>query len=355
MRPTIKDIARATGLSATAISLVLNDRPNKLSERSKKLILDAAAQLNYRAPGGKRAEPGRTRNIGQIIPDLSNAFFSKLVQGVEAVANQNQYGLLIGCSGNDERREMDAINTMLAKGVEGMLITSSAQADAPAYRRIFSSAGIPVVLVDRVIPALPYSSIAFNHKKGGFLATGHLLNLGHRRIACLTGGPETNPDSAQRIEGYRWAFSEIGERVPKDWLFQGDYSDRSGYQLADVIFDGGFTAVFSCNDMMAYGLYRRAKERGVRIPEDLSVVGFDDIEFSNLVDPPLTTILQSSYELGREAANRIMIEMEDASIFRQSIYFEPSLIVRGSTRPLAEGGQRPVPGAFSQTERGVMA
>ena len=337
VKPTIKDIAKETGLSSTSVSLVLNNRPNKLSPNSRKMILETAIKLNYRSLSAKQMLPDhKTRNIGQIIPDTSNFFFSKLVHGVEVIANENHYGLLISCSGNDAQREMDAIESMLGKGVNGILITTSALTDASTYRSIFSSANIPVILVDRTIPTLPFSSITFNHKKGGYLATKHLLDLGHRRIACLTGGPETNPNAVQRIDGYRWAFTEFGERVSKDWLFQGDYSDQSGYALADSIFEGGFTAVFSCNDMMAYGLYKRAREMNVRIPEDLSVVGFDDIEFSYLIDPPLTTIRQSAFELGLEAANRIIAEMGDPSVSRQSIYFEPSLVVRNSTRALAK-------------------
>lgn len=335
MKPTIKDIAHETGLSSTSVSLVLNNRPNKLSEHSKKTILETAMRLNYRGMNDNRLlSDHKTRNIGQIIPDTTNFFFSKLVHGVEVVANANKYGLLISCSGNDTQREMDAIESMIGKGVNGILITTSAQTDAAMYRSIFALYDIPVILVDRTMPTLPFSSITFNHKKGGFLATKHLLDLGHRRIACLTGGPETNPNAVQRIDGYRWAFSEIGERVSKDWLFQGDYSDQSGYDLADAILGGGFTAVFSCNDMMAYGLYKRARELNIRIPEEFSVVGFDDLEFSCLIDPPLTTIRQSSFELGQEAANRLILEMGDSTISHQSIYFEPSLIVRSSTQAI---------------------
>jgi LacI family transcriptional regulator len=333
MKTTIKDIARETSLSPTAVSLVLNNRPNKLSERSKRLIWDTATRLNYRTSAKVHSvENRKTRNIGQIIPDLSNFFFSKLVHGVEVIANENQYGLLVGCSGNNVQREIDAIESMIGKGVEGILITTSAQADISMYRSIFASVKIPIILVDRIIPTLSNSSITFNHKKGGYLATRYLIELGHRRIACLAGGPETNPNAAQRIDGYHWAFTECGERIPKNWLLQGDYSDQSGYDLADTLLEGGFTAVFSCNDMMAYGLYKRARERNVRIPQDLSVVGFDDIAFSCLIDPPLTTIRQSAYELGQAAASRLVLEMADPSISRQSIYFEPFLVVRNSTQ-----------------------
>ncbi len=334
-KTTIKDIALETGLSITAISLVLNNRPNKISESSRRLILDTAKRLHYRsnqlAPGSYSRQ---SKNIGQIIPDVSNYFFSKLVQGADSMAYANKYSLILATTNNDPKRELDAIRSLYARGVDGILMTTSMGIDVKEYDALFRSLNVPIVLIDRVIPALSCSSLTYNHKKGSYLATRHLLELGHRRIACLTGGSANYASIPERTSGYLWAFEEFGVKPPEDGIIVGDYTDKSGYCAADAVVSGRFTAVFCCNDMMAYGLYKRLRQLNVRIPDDLSVVGFDDVEFSDLIDPPLTTVRQSSYTLGCEAALRLFMEIKDRTLPNRSIFFEPILIQRASTRAL---------------------
>lgn len=332
---TLSDIAQLTGLSMTSISLVLNDRPNKIPPSTKKLILDAAQSLGYKRIGEaalRRAQD--SRSILQIVPDIANSYFAELVQGVDSIIKAHGYRITLSCSNNDPSEDMRTLDSLIDGQTAGVLFTPAVTFDPQQCNHILNRLSMPVILVDRTLPSLPLSSMTYNHKKGAYLATRCLLQLGHRKIVCLSGGTAESFSAAERIDGYRWAFAEMGLSADPDWVISGDYTSQSGYTLADQIIKKHCTAVFSCNDMMAYGIYKRARELGIRIPEDLSIIGYDDNEFSNLIHPPLSTVHQSAFVLGQESAKMLLAEMSDQQIAHQSIFFEPSLMVRTSTAPL---------------------
>ena len=225
-----------------------------------------------------------------------------------------------------------AKTSMAATGVSALIVALSYNCSPD----VFAGMSCPVIQVDRQSPSLPYSSIRLNNRKGGYLAARHLIELGHRRIACIT-GPRWLMSSQERESGYRWAMEEAGIPVTGDMVIEGDYLSTGGYALADSVIAGGFTAVFCENDMTAIGLYRRFRERGITVGQDISVVGFDDISFCEMLDTPLTTIRQSGYDIGYEACSRAMQEIANPELPHQSIYFEPRLIKRESARACRKG------------------
>ncbi len=331
-KTTIKDIARETGLSTTSISLVLNKKPNKISDSSRRRIIDAANRLNYYPNQQAVSLVNRqTKTIAQIIPDISNMFFGQLIQGSDSVAHPHGYSLILGTTNNDPARELDMIHSLCARGVDGVLLTTSSPVNARVYQDLFPKLDVPFVLVDRALSLLPCSSLTYDHQKGAYLATRHLIELGHKKIACISGAHKSGSADI-RVKGFCLAMEDACLPLQQNAILYGDYSDKTGYDMADAVFDSGFTAVFCLNDMIAFGLYKRAGERGVRIPADLSVVGFDDVAFSTLINPALTTVRQSAYELGRESVKRIIMEIEQQAP-RQTVYFEPVLMVRNSTCP----------------------
>lgn len=331
MKPTLRDIAEATSLSVASVSLVLNGRPNKLSADSRKRITEAARTLGYVPIQRSRPEAARPeRVLGLIVPSLTNFFFAEIVQGVEACAQENGWQLLLATNADMPEKDRENLQLFTSHGVSGLVIASAANCD----NSMFAAIPFPVVQVDRQSPTLDCSAVVLNHRKGGYLATRHLLELGHTRIACIT-GPQKHESARQRMEGYLWAMEDAGVPLPRDGVFECNYCSDGGYGAADPILERGFTAVFSGNDMMALGLYKRLRELGKHIPGDLSIVGFDDIECADLLDVPLTTIHQSGFDLGHAACQRVITEIASPGISKQTIHFEPRLVVRRSTAALA--------------------
>ncbi|MDL2206397.1 LacI family transcriptional regulator [Eubacteriales bacterium OttesenSCG-928-N13] len=329
-RATIRDIAQATGLSITAVSLVLNNRPNKISAASQQAIRETAERMRYVSNQQKRMTA--VKRIAVVVPDLVNFFFSSLISGVDSAISEGGHHLMIGFTNNNPQREQNVVRSMYAQGVDGIIITTSTVTTTSGYRQLFQNSSVPVILVDRVHPSFSYSSMTYNHQKGAYFAVKHLLDLGHRRIACLSGDGEQSYSTSRRMRGYLLAFEEAGLPAPENGIYFGNYLEDSGYQYADDIFKRGFTGLFSCNDMMAYGFYKRANELNKSIPEDISVVGYDDLFLSNLLDPPLTTVRQDPLTLGREAVKRLLVEIDSDNSMHQDISYEPTLIIRRSTQ-----------------------
>ncbi|MHB8061106.1 MAG: LacI family DNA-binding transcriptional regulator [Ruminiclostridium sp.] len=334
MRVTLKDIARETGLSVTTVSLVLNNKPNKISEKTKKLIFETTEKLNYHpnqlAVGLVKRE---TNTIGLIIPDISNHFFAELALGIDDEAHKHNRNIIFSNTSDKTERDIDSLNILYSRGVDAIIIAMASDIDNEKrnlYQNIISNISIPIVLVDRHDPAFNCSSVKLNNKKGAYIATSHLLSLGHRKIACITGASGLR-STEERMEGVRWAFDGAGIDMCEDYIYEGNYLHSGGYSAAKKIVNTPVTAIFAFNDMMAFGAIRMLYQAGLQIPKDISVIGFDDIYFSELLDVPLTTVRQPAYEIGCEAVRRAIIEIENKNISKQNIFFEPELIIRKST------------------------
>lgn len=337
-RTSIKDIAKHTGFSTTTISLVLNGKGKKISKKTKDIIFEAAEKLNYR-PNQLAISlvKKRTKTIGLIISDIRNLFFSNLAKGVEDECRENGWNLILCNSSDIHQRDLDNIQMLADKGVDGIIYGMSADSDAKKAKKcldLMNKLKMPFILIDRFIVNVDCCSVVVDHKCGGYLATKHLIELGHRRIACVT-GPMTLSDSIYRLEGYKKALEEDNIEYDPSILFEGKYTWESGIAAVDYLMGKDFTAIFAFNDMSAYGVYSRLKEYNLSVPDDISVVGYDNILFSEIIDPPLTTINQPIVEMGEEAARQLMNMIDNETFISKNITFQPTLIIRKSTKAKA--------------------
>ncbi len=339
MRTTIKDIANYTGFSVTTISLVLNGKADKIPKSTKDVIFDAVEKLNYR-PNQIGLVKKRTKTIGLVISDVSNVFFSNLAKGVEDECRRNGWNLIL-CNTNDlHKRDLEYIQVLADKGVDGILFCMSLDSDKKRALEsvdLMKKLKMPFVMIDRFLEEVDCCSVIVNHRSGGYAATKHLLELGHQNIACVA-GPLALEDSQHRLKGYKEALEEYGIAYDPDLIYEGNYDRESGKEAVEYILglSKKVTAIFSFNDMSAYGVYNRLKKHNYYIPRDMSLVGYDDIFFSEILDVPLTSVSQPVYDMGVEAVQQIISEIGSGVNSRKCITFQPKLTVRESTQRLKE-------------------
>lgn len=337
MRVTIRDIAEETGLSVTTISLVLNKKGDKIPEKTKQLVMDTVKKMNYRpnqvAVGLLKK---RTNTLGLVISDIRNIFFSTLAKGVEDECRKNNWNVIL-CNTNDKHEgDMEYIRMLSDKGVDGIVYGMAAETDDEMMKEcqaLLKETHLPVLMIDRFIKSKECHAIVVEHKKGGYIATKHLLDLGHTRIACVT-GPSNLLDSCERLEGYRMALEEAGIEYDPDIIYEGNYNYDGGIEAVKHLKDKDVTAIFAFNDMTAFGVYRQLTAYGLNVPEDISLVGYDNVMLSEILAIPLTTIKQPIYEMGVKAAQMLIKNIESGESLPDMIKYEPELILRKSTQEL---------------------
>lgn len=337
MRKTIKDIANYTGLSITTISLVLNGKADKIPQKTKDIVFDAVKELNY---SPNKIAVGlvkkRTYTIGLIIPDISNIYFSILAKGVEDGCRKVGWNLIL-CNTNDSHySDMQYIQVLADRGVDGILYIMAADSENDNIQEsihLMENLNIPFVMIDRYIDGKNIVSISTDNVKGGYLATKHLIDLGHKNIACIM-GPLNLKDSQNRLAGYKKALEEAGIEFNPDIIFEGKYTLQSGVNGIEFLSGKEYTAIFAFNDMSAFGAYKELNNRNINVPEDISLIGYDNIFFSNLLDVPLTTINQPIYEIGKTAAEILVNKGKKKNSKGNHILFEPEIIIRNSTKKI---------------------
>jgi LacI family transcriptional regulator len=334
-RATIRDIAEKAGVSITTVSLVLNGKELRIASATKKKIIRIANELNYRP---NQLAVGlitkKTNTIGLIVPDISNTFFGELAKGAEKKASSCAYNIIL-CNTNDNPdKDVEYLNILLDRGVDAVIMVPSANsADSMAKKclTLMEQCQKPLVLVDRIKMGEKHTSISVDHEQGGYIATKYLIENGHTRIGCIT-GPLGMLNSRLRFLGYKKALKDSDIRFQAKYVEEGNYHVEDGERLAEGLFENKVTAIFAFNDLMAYGVYKAAAKHGCRIPEDISVVGFDDLFYSGIMEVPLTTIHQPSYEIGEAAVKRIVELVKDENTKKEAIIFKPKLIVRNSVQ-----------------------
>lgn len=338
MRTTIKDIAAKTGLSVTTVSLVLNNRPSKISQETRELVLKTAQELCYRpnqlAVGLIKK---RTKTIGLILSDIRNSFFSTLAKGVEDECCKNGWTVFLCNTSDLHERDMAYIDLLASKGVDGIIYCMSMDSDVDKFQEsqtLLHRLNLPYVMLDRTCNLPGISSVKVDHFTGGLLATRHLLELGHREIACVT-GPTHLEDSMARLEGYKAALEEWDVPFDPSLLQEGSYDMASGIAAMEALIPRRPSAVFAFNDMMAYGVYKALKHHGLSIPRDISVVGYDDIFSSEILEVPLTSIHQPVRRMGAAAVRKLLSIIEKEPQTENAQLFLPELVIRRSTAPLS--------------------
>ena len=330
MRITIKDVAREAGVSHMTVSRVINKKTN-ISEKTRFRVLEAIRKLGYKPNTIARSLVMKeTRLIGMIVPDIDNPFFSAMVRGTEKLTCDNEYNTILGDTGGLVKNEERYLDLMVQRMVDGVVLAAPRMDESllERYREM-----IPIVVLDRHMENTGITHVWANNVEGVQLGMDHLIELGHRRIGFIT-GPQNVQVSLMREEGYRKSLQNHGIPFNSEIVLQGDYLFDSGYRSLDKFFSLPYppTGIFCSNDIMALGLLKRAKEKNIRIPEDLSVVGFDNIGLASLISPPLTTVHHPIIEMGKTGItlllNRIMNNLNEVDEVRM----KNDLVVRESTR-----------------------
>lgn len=334
MKATIKSIAEACNLSTTAVSLVLNGKPIRISDEARTLILETAKKMNY-SPNqiAVGLVKGRTRTIGLILTDVSNMFLAEIAKTIEIEMRKYHYTVLFGNTGDSGKRELEYIKEFIGKSVEGIIMIHSSDATPEIEKEIKSSiikSDIPVVMLDNDMEDLEVMRCVVDSEKGGYWATKHLIEKGHRRIGCLL-GPMGQCSVRTRLKGYKRALKEHGIEMEQEFLYNGDFTLQSGIDAMPYFLENKVTAVFCYNDMMAYGVYQYAREHDIKIGEEIAVIGYDDSFINSLLEVPLTSVKQPRAELARRATERLAEAIKKKERSCAPIILEPELSVRKST------------------------
>lgn len=334
---TIKDVAARAGVSFTTVSHVLNGT-RRVSDAARLRVQQAADELGYVPSALARAlKTRRTRMLGVLVPNISNPFFAELVQGIEDACRRAGYAVCL-CHGDDDP-ELQArhVHTLLQRRVDGLLLAVPA-GEAGALARMLAPVRQPMVLIDRTLPGPGADLVRVDHRAGARLAVQHLLSLGHRRIACLSGPPQFEVSRA-RVAGWRDALMRAGIAIAPEWLRTGDFSSAAGQTLTHALLARTeISALFAANDLLAVGALRAAAERGVAVPRQLSVIGFDGIEFGQFLHPALSTVGTPIRTLGERAVNVLVERIARPRSRGRELVLAPSLLLRESTGPAPRAG-----------------
>lgn len=336
--PTIRQVAARAGVSIKTVSRVVNGAAY-VSEATRRRVQRAIARLNYRPNALARGlVTGRSRSLGLVIADVVNPFFPPLVRAVEDAAAARGYNVILCDTDEDAGRERAVISVLLERQVDGLILCASRVPER--HLRALAGDGIPLMLVNRVVGHPRIAAVVADGVAGGRMATGHLLALGHRRIAYLA-GPRASFSHRSRLRGYRQALAAKGIAPDPALIVGGRATMAAGREAMAALLDlrRPPTAVFAFDDLMAIGAMEELRRRGMRVPEDVAVAGFDDIDLAAFVDPPLTTVAQPKAEMGRLAADRLLDMIETGRPPKDRIVtLTPALVVRRSCGARAGSG-----------------
>jgi LacI family transcriptional regulator len=314
--------------------LVLNRRPCRISQGTKDKIFEIAEKLNY-TPNmmAKGLVTQKTRTIGLVIPDIENAFFSSLSKSVEDYARSLGFMVMLMNNDDSHQMNMEVIQLLLDRNIDGLLIVSANESYQKEFQKdlrfLLSKMTIPFVMVDRFFDDFPANKVYFDNHLGGYYATKHLINHGHTNIACIT-GPSGTKSSDLRLEGYVKAMEEENYSIKPEWIVEGDYHFDSGYQKMKDLLTEDVSAIFGFNDLMAYGAMRTIHEANKTLPRDYSLVGYDHLTLSALIDSQLDSIEQNSKILGEEACKMLFKQVNKENQSIKEVCLKPVLIKKGS-------------------------
>jgi LacI family transcriptional regulator len=331
--PSVKDVAAAAGVSLGTVSNVMN-RPEVVSSRTRERVERAMAELGFvRNESARQLRAGTSRTLAYVMLDGTNPFFQDVAQGIELAAEDADLSLFICNSNSRAEREEVHLDRLLQQRVQGILITP-VNPEAPHLDEL-SRRGVPLVIVDRVREGESCCSVAVDDVHGGRIAVEHLVEQGHTRVAFI-GGPESIGQVRERLEGAREIWEELGRPadelvyLPTEALTVAE-GRSAGERLAGLPARRRPTAAFCANDLLALGLLQQSIGAGLRVPEDLAIVGFDDIEFAAAAAVPLTSVRQPRQELGRAAAQLVIDEATNPDHRHRQLSFTPELVARAST------------------------
>jgi LacI family transcriptional regulator len=332
---TLRDVAHAAGVHPSTVSRALNESTRSMvNAGTVRRVLSAAEKLGYRPNSLARGlKMARTFTVGVLIPDLTNPLFPPIVRGIEDGLADTGYTVVVANTDNDDDKERSTLEVMLNRRVDG-LVLATAHREYPVVHELTSS-GVPLVLVNRTMDHAPVSSVVGDDHAGIGLAVRHLASLGHRRIAHIA-GPQAVSTGLVRYQSFvSWMQSEGLEMDADRVVFADWFQEEPGARAFKELLARGvdFTAVVASNDLIALGCYDGLGEQGLRVPEDMSVIGYNDVPFSDKFNPPLTTIRISPYQMGLKAAELLLAGLRNPEQPAVSVRISPALVVRDSTAP----------------------
>ncbi|QHM77597.1 Ribose operon repressor [Mixta theicola] len=326
----MKDVARLAGVSTSTVSHVINNS-RFVSETVREKIEAAIRELNY-APSAlaRSLKINQTHTIGMLLTASSNPFYSEVVRGVENSCYERGYSLVLCNTEGDEERMNRSLETLLQKRVDGLLIMCT-ESHLPSVDILTRYPGIPSVMMDWAPFEGDSDIIQDNSLLGGELAANYLIARGYQRIACIAGPLDKTP-ACLRLEGFKKAMAAAGLPLPAEYIVNGDFEFQGGFNGMNALLACKIRpqAVFTSNDAMAVGAYHALYQAGLRIPEDMAIMGYDNIELARYMTPPLTTIHQPKDELGELAIDTLIHRMQAPGASQQKLVLTPELIERRS-------------------------
>ena len=346
-KATIYDIASEVGTSAATVSRVLSKSGYPVKEELSRKIFEAAGRMNYSTNMvGRMLKKSESKDIGVIIPTISNPFYPQMVLGIELEARHRGFNILLCNSFRDAATEKVYMESLYQKQIRGLIISS--MDENHLFLKEMQENGVKIVVLDQGDQELKCGKVGFNYIQSGLIAVEYLFKMGHRNIGFIT-SPLTRRSRRETLEGYKLAFLKKNLMIKEENIlvaqteeesYTGTYEFENGRRLAKKLLElrERPTAVFAVNDMTAFGIIQELSNNGVRVPEDISVIGFDNIEVSSMINPPLTTVNQPSFETGRLACKLLLDSMDHRESGDLSITLEPTLVERKSVLNLTAGG-----------------
>ena len=331
MNTTIKDVAELVGVHHSTVSRVINN-DSRISDKPKEKVILIINKLGYTPNAIARGlKTKRTYTLGILIPDITNPFFAEIARGMEDAANKNHFNVIL-CNTDDKlKKERTYLQILKGKRVDGLILGTAHIKDQSILE--LERKKFPYILVSRNIEGLDKNCIIVDDVEGGMMATEYLIKLGHRRIAHIT-GPLKTRSALNRLEGYRLALKKHKIEYRVEWVGEGDFKIKGGYQVMKrfLKLTEPPSAIFAANDLLALGAMQAIQKKNFHVPEDFSVVGFNDIELASFVYPALTTIRQPMLEMGALAVNMLLKIIEDGEFNQRKIVLKPKLIIRESCK-----------------------
>ncbi|WGS64609.1 LacI family DNA-binding transcriptional regulator [Marinitoga aeolica] len=325
---TIKDVAKLAGVSISTASYALNGN-EKISEATKKKVLEAAKKLKYKPNQfAKNLKQVKNDFIAVVLNEAFGPFYDNLIKGIQDSASLAGYDIIIFLESGLTKKTL--INFFKQKIIKGTIIMSSTITNDEIDE--ISKEKIPIILLDRKCKNLNASSVLIDNEKGAYLATKHLIELNHKKIAFIS-GPKDSFDNNQRLKGYKKALKEFNIPYNHSLIIKGDFTEKSGYESVKKFINKTKeipSAFFSSNDEMAIGALKAFEELNLKVPEDISLVGFDDIKELNYIEPKLTTIKRPMYELGSHSAH-LLFNLIQGRSSNTNLLLDVNLIIRNST------------------------
>lgn len=329
---SLQEVARHANVSIATVSRVLN-KSEKVVPETRAIVEQSLRELGYRpsrVARRLRMKDGRAHLVGLIIPDIQNPFYAEIARGVEDAAYAAEYALLLCNSDENPDKERFYLEVMRSESVDGIVLPPFDDTDSAVID--IAATGMPVVCVDRSMVKLKTDLVEVDNHRGAFEAVMHLLDKGHKNIGLIEGRSQVST-SRERRRGYLDALAERGVTVRKDLMRSGDFKQESGRVLANELLAlrKPPTALFVCNNLMTVGALAAIHQRGLRVPQDVAIVGFDDLPWAEALDPPLTVVRQPAYDVGRQAMELLLKRIMEPERAPVTVRLLPELVTRRST------------------------